>query len=95
MCKQKCNFCYSLLFSVEIKVYHPPPQPPPSPSNVHPIPCKPSEEKNSKHNKDASNLYVVPRSFTSDDDEYEDGDINHTISISDGESENYYAGTLL
>ena len=93
MCKQKCNFCYSLLFSVEIKVYHPPPQPPPSPSNVHPIPCKPSEEKNSKHNKDASNLYV-PRSFTSDD-EYEDGDINHAISISDGESENYYAGILL
>ena len=73
-------------------MYHPPPEPPPVPSIVHTLPCKPSEEKNSKRNVEIPNS-CVPRSFTSDDD-YEDGERenDHAISISDGESENYYAG---
>ena len=73
-------------------MYHPPPEPPPIPSIVHPLPCKVSEESNSKQNLDLRNS-CKPRSFTSDED-YEDreGENDHAISISDGESENYYAG---
>ena len=73
-------------------MYHPPPEPPPIPSIVHPLPCKVSEESNSKQNLDLRNS-CKPRSFTSDED-YEDreGENDHPISISDGESENYYAG---
>ena len=73
---------------MEIKTYHPPPEPPPVSVKVQPISSKPSEEKSSMSQLDILKS-GVRRSFASD--EFEDENI-HGISISDGESENYYAG---
>ena len=73
---------------MEIKTYHPPPEPPPVSVKVHPLSSKPSEEKSSMSQLDILKS-GVRRSFASD--EFEDENI-HGISISDGESENYYAG---
>ena len=73
---------------MEIKTYHPPPEPLPVSVKVQPISSKPSEEKSSMSQLDILKS-GVRRSFASD--EFEDENI-HGISISDGESENYYAG---
>ena len=73
---------------MEIKTYYPPPEPPPVSVKVHPLSSKPSEEKSSMSQLDILKS-GVRRSFASD--EFEDENI-HGISISDGESENYYAG---
>ena len=78
-------------FVVQIKVYHPPPEPPPVPSIVYPLSTKTTDGKKTATNTDLLKA-GVRRSFASSE-EYEDRDgKSHAISISDGESENYYAG---
>ena len=83
------NLCAKFL--VQINVYHPPPEPPPIPNIVYPITTRTTDEKTTVTNTELLKA-GVRRSFASSED-YEDRDgKSHAISISDGESENYYAG---
>ena len=80
------------MYLVDIKTYHPPPEPPPIPNIV----CPPAPKRQDNKVAEAAHVdnikHDIRRSFASSDD-YDDRDgKSHVISISDGESENYYAG---
>ena len=80
------------MFLVDIKTYHPPPEPPSIPSIVRPPTPKRRDQVPSVAHIDPPK-HDVRRSFASSDDFEERDGKSHVISISDGESENYYAGT--
>ena len=79
---------------MQIKVYHPPPEPPPVPNIVHSTGTKVKEEKTPVTNTDILKSGVRTSFASSEDYDERDGK-GHAISISDGESENYYAGIYI